>query len=327
MSFDFCIAIPTFNGGHRLGRLLENLLNQEGIIKLKWEILIVDNNSTDGSRETIAQLVEQHKDSAPRLRSVCETRQGAAFARIRAMQECSTEFVAFLDDDIYPSANWIRDGLASIRNDPKIGVVAGKTLLSKSLIPFEDFDQVARFFAIDDLGDTPFLYRPSDMHMPPSAAVWVRREAWQQCVVDPPMLSGPSKDFPFGGEDYEVFTRIALGGWDLQYEPKIACDHELDASRFEKPRLKRLAQIIGNATYPTRLLEPQSKLRAFSIALRMIARGTLVYINHNRSFGWGNPAPAAYMLRKHSIGFALSPIVYAIYRLRGKIHSTTIRTP
>lgn len=318
MSDDFCIAIPTFNGGHRLSRLLENLLKQEGINTLKGEILIVDNNSTDGSSETIAKLVEQHKDSSPRLRSVCETRQGVAFARLRAMQECTSEYVAFVDDDIYPGANWLRDGLDSLQSDSKLGVVAGKILLSKKLIPFEDFDQVAPFFAINDQGDTSFLYQPSDMHMPPGAAVWVRREAWRQCVIDPLMLCGPSKNFPFGGDDYEAFLRISLGGWNLKYEPKITCDHELDATRFEKPRLKQLAKIIGNATYPIRLIEPQGKLIRLWIALRMMARGTLTYIKHSRSSGWGNPAPAAYMLRRHSIAFALSPLVYAKYRLSGK---------
>lgn len=319
MSYAFSIAIPTYNNGHLLERLVDRLRNQDGIAGLEWEILIVDNNSTDGSSEVIQELVERHAGTSPHLRSVCETNQGAAYARIRAVQECQSEFIAFIDDDINPNSNWIADGLAIIRSQPKVAVVAGKTLLGKSITPFPKFESVARLFAIEDFGDEAFTYRARENHLPPSAAVWVRREAWVQNITGKPILRGACKGFPFSGDDNEAFLRIAFGGWKLRYEPTLVTHHELDPKRFEKPGLKRLAKLIGHATYPARLLESPSRLRATQIALRMMARGTLVWIKHNRNYGWCNQEPAAYMLKQHSIGFATAPFVYAYFRLRGKI--------
>ncbi len=319
MSCAFSIAIPTYNNGHRLERLIATLRQQEGIDDIEWEILIVDNNSTDGSRGIIKALVSDSSPSrSPRLRSVCESNQGAAFARIRAMKECSSEYVAFIDDDIAPAPNWIRAGYDTIRAQPQTAVLAGKTLLPPSLRPFPNFKDVARLFAIEDHGDEAMTYSPHKMNLPPSAAVWVRRQAWLDCVKEPPFLKGYSPGFPFGGDDYEAFYQIALAGWQLNYDPSLFAYHELNPSRFEKPSLKRLARAIGHATYPPRLLSSKGKLDACWIALRMIARGITLYIRQIRSYGWRNQTQAAYMKRQHSIGYMCSPFMYALFRLRSQ---------
>jgi glycosyltransferase involved in cell wall biosynthesis len=59
MSIDFTVAIPTYNGASRLPRVLEKLQMQVGIEHLSWEIIIVDNNSSDGT----AKLVEEYQNN------------------------------------------------------------------------------------------------------------------------------------------------------------------------------------------------------------------------------------------------------------------------
>ncbi|MGB5969814.1 MAG: glycosyltransferase, partial [Spirulinaceae cyanobacterium] len=49
MSVDFTVAIPTYNGATRLPQVLDKLKLQTGIEQLNWEILVVDNNSSDST--------------------------------------------------------------------------------------------------------------------------------------------------------------------------------------------------------------------------------------------------------------------------------------
>lgn len=320
MNESFTVAIPTYNPGKRIDRLVENLLNQQGIEGERWEILIVDNNSTDGSDVLIAELIESYQSlETPKIRSVIETNQGAAYARIRAVKEISSDYIAFVDDDIYPDPNWIRNGLNAIKEDPKAAVIAGKTLLSEDIKTFEGFEEVARMFAIEEPGESTFNYSPRKMHMPPSAAVWVRREAWVECVDETPILRGSSRDFPFSGDDYEAFLRIALGGWLLKYDPSLVTRHELDPERFKRPKMKRLSQIIGYATYPTRMLDSEMEPRPIWMGIKMIPRGILMYIGHCRKYGWSNKSTAGYMKKHHSIAYSLSPLIYLLFRIRGKM--------
>ena len=57
MPVDFTVAIATYNGENRLARVLEQLQAQTGIEHLTWEIIIVDNNSTDGT----AKLIQEYQ--------------------------------------------------------------------------------------------------------------------------------------------------------------------------------------------------------------------------------------------------------------------------
>ena len=68
------------------------------------ELLIVDNNSNDETKEVIDDLSKEF--SFP-VRYIFEPAQGLSFARNRGVKEAKGEFIAFTDDDVIPSENWI----------------------------------------------------------------------------------------------------------------------------------------------------------------------------------------------------------------------------
>ncbi len=105
-SLDISIAIPAYNGATRLPKVLDKLLNQIGVEKLNWEIIIVDNNSSDNTSEIIQNYQKIYNINC-RLRYFLEPKQGAAFARLRAVREARGELIAFLDDDNLPAPDWL----------------------------------------------------------------------------------------------------------------------------------------------------------------------------------------------------------------------------
>jgi len=95
---DFTVAIPTYNGESRLPELLERLRNQICTPYLTWEIIVIDNNSTDNTPKVVQAYQENWQCAYP-LKYCLETKQGAAYARKRAVEEAKGQLIGFLDDD------------------------------------------------------------------------------------------------------------------------------------------------------------------------------------------------------------------------------------
>lgn len=88
------IVICTFNRAQLL-RCCLNSLAETGDRARRFEILVVDNNSTDETRT----VVDSFTAAMPTLRYVQEERQGLSHARNRGLLEAQADWVAYLDDD------------------------------------------------------------------------------------------------------------------------------------------------------------------------------------------------------------------------------------
>ena len=90
------IVIATFNRSAYLLRTLESLAGQT-LPAQEFEILVVNNNSTDDTPAVFADFARQHPEL--RLRMVAEPVQGISYARNRGVAEAKGECIVFIDDD------------------------------------------------------------------------------------------------------------------------------------------------------------------------------------------------------------------------------------
>ena len=96
------VVIPCYNGADTLGVQLEALANQHW--PEPWEVIVLDNRSTDGSR----QIAERYKERLPKLRVVdASARQGQPFALNVGVEAATGEAVAFCDADDEVSSGWV----------------------------------------------------------------------------------------------------------------------------------------------------------------------------------------------------------------------------
>ena len=87
------IIMPTYNCGAFIG---ETIASVQAQTHSHWELLVVDDCSTDDTAEVVAALAEND----PRIHYVrLETNSGAAVARNRAMELAQGRYMAFLDSD------------------------------------------------------------------------------------------------------------------------------------------------------------------------------------------------------------------------------------
>jgi glycosyltransferase involved in cell wall biosynthesis len=107
------VCICTYNRSQSLARTLDSLSIPTGDAA-STEVLIVDNNCTDGT----AQVVESFRNKLPILR-VLETLQGLAHARNRAVAEFRGDLLLFTDDDVRLEAGWLAAYLEASRRFPE----------------------------------------------------------------------------------------------------------------------------------------------------------------------------------------------------------------
>ena len=175
---DFSIVVPLHNEEGYIEACIRALLTQDYPPE-RYEIIVVDNNSTDGSVE----IVQRHA----RVKLLSEARQGDFAARDRGLRAAQGEIIAFTDSDTAPEADWLSEIAAAMSSDPDLGILVGNlqygdSKLMRMLADYEaersDYilssqkkeiyfgytcNMAVRRSVFDRIGSFPQLYRNSDV--------------------------------------------------------------------------------------------------------------------------------------------------------------------
>ena len=149
MTTQISVVIPVYNSESYLARCLEALLAQDYPAE-HFEILVVDNNSTDASRQ-IAEGFDP-------VRLLNESKQSSYAARNRAIREASGEIIAFLDPDCVPVPDWLST-IAAALEPPERMIVLGKREFdapTRGLRRLSDYDTVLAEYL--HASDNPNIY-------------------------------------------------------------------------------------------------------------------------------------------------------------------------
>ena len=260
-NINLTIAIPTYNGAHRLPTLLQLLQNQINTEHITWEIIVVDNNSTDDTAKIVHEYQKDWRHPFP-LKYCLETQQGAAHARKRAVSEAHGVLIGFLDDDNYPEPNWVYTAYTFSTLHPKCGAYASQIHPAWETEPPPNFKRITPFLAITERGDIPLLYDKRKKMLPPSAGLVVRKQAWQD-IPHNPILTGRANGNMLTGEDTEMLSYIQKAGWEIWYNPAMEIHHQIPHWRLQKEYLLPFFRGIGLSRYVTRMVNIKPQLRPF----------------------------------------------------------------
>lgn len=258
---DFTVVIPTYNGAARVGTLLNYLRCQIGTEDIAWEIIVVDNNSSDNTAEVVKRYQATWPQTIP-LRYEFEPQQGAGFARDRGTKAATSQLIGYLDDDNLPWINWVRAAYRFAQQHPNVGVFGSRIRGKFSATPPKNFERIAAFLALTDRGSQPIPYRPEAKILPPGAGLVVRRQAWLDNVPAERTLADKFGERE-AGEDLEVVLRIQSAGWEVWYNAHMWMHHEIPAERMTKAYLMQLCKGIGLSRYHTRMLSFAPQYRPF----------------------------------------------------------------
>ncbi len=115
------IILPTFNRVESLRHAVTALLLQTATASL-YEVIVVDNNCSDGTAEYLASLDD------PRLHVVCESRQGLSYARNTGIDVSRGDILAFTDDDVEVEPDWAATIVDALDGRTDVDGIGGRVL-------------------------------------------------------------------------------------------------------------------------------------------------------------------------------------------------------
>lgn len=278
-ALDLTVVIPTFNGCDRLPQVIEHLRQQQDITGIRWEILIVDNNSTDTTQVTAAALQAGWTQagwgpSQVPLRYCFEPRQGLAFARQCAIEAAQGRWVGFLDDDNWPDPDWVAQVHRFAQAHPEVAAFGSCIRAHYDSLPPSELRVLEPFLAIRDHGETLYPFEPETLRLPPGAGLVVDRQRWLASVPADLGLTGRVGDRQVSGEDSAALLYLHRGGGSkrlakpIAYNPAQKIRHCLPARRFEAEALLQLAYGIGLATCKLRWIQAPHPLAQLALAIQ-----------------------------------------------------------
>jgi len=216
------VAIPTYNRADFLRQTLAGLVAQQ-FPRDHFEIIVLDNNSTDHTRAVVAEFASAH----PAPRYLLETQQGLDYARNRAIAEARGEIIVFGDDDILVQPDWLAQMAVPLLADPaqRIGAVGGEVIpvFPDGLPPW-----VAEWHS-------PLAFRPDlgpleARQSPMGANLAFPRFVFAQLGVFHTALDRAAGNY-FSGGDSEMIRRVRAAGLEVWFAPAAAVKHQMPASR------------------------------------------------------------------------------------------------
>jgi glycosyltransferase involved in cell wall biosynthesis len=224
------IVLCTYNRCQKLARALESVAASTMPESSYWEVLVVDNHSSDQTRDVAKEFSLRYPG---RFQYLFEPNQGKSFALNRGIREASGDVLAFIDDDIVVDPNWLFELTKPLSDSQWVGT-GGRVYLPKDFSPpswmaGEGNHALTSILAQFDLGSEPHeLPRP-----PIGNNMAFRKEVFERYGGFRTDL-GPKPGSEIRYEDTELGSRVMKGGGKILYVPTAIVRHDVDEDRLTK---------------------------------------------------------------------------------------------
>lgn len=233
---DFSVIVCTYNRAGNLPRCLGALARQQGVEALDWEVLVVDNNSTDDTAGRVQALQRQLPIS---IRYAHEPQQGLNYARNTGVRESAGSHFSFVDDDIEVSPCWLQSLYRSfVANDAD--AVGGRIHLDPAVVlpGWIRDDETKGFLGFQDFGDAPFRM-DGRRRYPYGGNMAFHRRVVDRIGYFNPLLGrkgeGRKRAELFKGAETDYFHRLADSGEArIFYEPDAIVYHQVQPFQLQK---------------------------------------------------------------------------------------------
>jgi glycosyltransferase involved in cell wall biosynthesis len=212
------VIVATYNRCEFLRGTLDSLMNQE-YVGTDYEVIVVDNNSTDDTRRTVEEL--RDKRAYDNLVYCFEAKQGVSYARNRGIAKARAPVLAFTDDDIRPAPDWVSSIIESFKRFPQVDCIGGK-VLPEPRTKFPDWltSQYWSPLALLDYGEQPMELDVRNGPGLVGANLAVRASAVKDVGLFQPRVQRV-KDGIGSLVDHEFQLRLSAAKKRLMYLPNI----------------------------------------------------------------------------------------------------------
>jgi glycosyltransferase involved in cell wall biosynthesis len=248
------VVICTHNGASRIVPSLRALAAQRNTEGIKWEVLVIDNRSSDNLIEVLDEWRPAFRDVC--LRVIPEIRSGTAFARQKGMAQSLYEFISFVDDDNDVEELWVRKVFELMLQHPEVGAAGGRNIGSFEKDPPAWCKPLVYSLAVGVQSQVAGVIDT------PCPSLWtsgmtLRWTAWRDAtqrgfhpIIAGRKGGGQDAGAMMPGEDTELSYALAMCGWKLWNDHDLTQLHRIPAGRLQWHYFRRLYRGFGMSDVP-----------------------------------------------------------------------------
>ncbi len=221
---DISIIISTWNNSKVLSSTISSFTSLRSCLKKRftWELILVNNNSTDSTREVASSFSEKLP-----LKYVEEPVQGLARARNTGLKHASGELIVFTDDDVKPCEDWIKTYWEAYQKHPQ-GYAFGGSVYSifegkppsKHLIRYLPSSVNGLDYGSEEriINEDPRMFLAANWACPKSAIELLGG-------FDESLGLNPQRKRVMVGEETNLMQQLIENGFKLLYLPQARVGH------------------------------------------------------------------------------------------------------
>lgn len=244
------VIVCCFNSAARLTPTLRHLYNQKGIPPSHFEIIIVDNCSTDGTAHKAREIWDGFHSDKPSFRIVAERKAGLSAARQRGIESSLYNYVLFCDDDNWLQENYLSSALGILSANPFIGVLGG---IGEPVFEFQEppFFWINQYHALAVGNQTNVVGDITDLRgVVYGAGMVVNKQAFNILKLKYRFdfqVSDRLENRLLSSGDHELCLAIKKIGFRIYLSDKLSFRHFIPHSRTTIPYYKKLFFGFGTA--------------------------------------------------------------------------------
>lgn len=235
------VIVCTYNREKYLPDCLEHLSRQSAR-KETYEILIVDNKSSDNTAKIATQFSKLNQGNT---RYFLEENQGHTFARNRGIRESKGEILTFIDDDAFVDTDFVKNIQDYFDKNPDVQALGGKI---KPVYEAEEPKWMSKYLltlvSAIDLGNKPKLF--SGNKFPIGANMSFRKRVFATYGIFNTELGRRAEGLE-GGDEKEMFLRMKKNNEVIHYVPSVKVDHIIPEKRTKIEYIKGLGIGVGSS--------------------------------------------------------------------------------
>jgi glycosyltransferase involved in cell wall biosynthesis len=315
------VVICCYNSSKTISKTLEYLLNQ--VVDFDWEIVLVNNNSTDNTLDIINGYISRNKI---KITIVNEIKSGKSYALLKGVISAQGKYIIICDDDNLLKNNYISLAYSILENNPEIGILGGRGEIyteNKNSIPFW-FTSFQNDYAIG----VQNIYSGD---ISARGYLWGAGSAFNRTIFLDFINEGinfkltcRNGDELTSGGDTEYCCWFLLAGYKLWYDEDLVYYHYITDDRLTKEYLTKLIEGTSSfntiiATYHQLLQDFNLENTAFKRLKSIIKSSLLLLISTIKWKDFRFTIQRLYPLNRHLVVDSVYHDLYKIfYRLRAK---------
>ena len=235
------VVICSYNRASYIYEAMDSLYNQS-FSKNAYEVIVVDNNSTDNTADICDQFIATHNDA--HFYYLTEPNQGASFARNTGAKMAKGHLLCFMDDDAVADSQYLEKIDAFFKQYPSAGGLGGRII--PRYIPEEPVWMshfVSSLVGNFNYSNEVTIFSPNKY--PLESNMIIRKNDFDAVNGFNTALPGVKGTLRIGGEGKEFFLKLKATGKTIYYDPAIVVEHIVETKKLTKEYLYRVASGIG----------------------------------------------------------------------------------